>query len=339
MPHLKAGSPPVTVPRRSILSGMAGVAAVGLAPWGGGRAAEGALTVHGPPAIPSLVPAWIAVNPEAGPLGGVGFALWRTGDQMRAGAVSGRMQAFVASTHSIANLHTRGAGVRLLNVICWRLLHVVAVANAGIGRIEDLAGRRLLVAARNDVPDLLLRYLLGEAGMAVGRDVTIDYVATSAQAAQMLGAGIDDLAVLPEQPATVAIRAAANHGRRLERVLDLAAEFGRLTGGPPRIAQVGIALADTLLADRPDLAGHLHQRCSQAAAALNRDPDNEIPRVANLLPAPPQVMIEALPHVELNPVAARTAADDVRTYLSALAASSPDIIGGRLPDPDLFLDV
>lgn len=340
MSRLDAGTPVAVPSRRNILAGMAGAATVGFAPWGHGQvAAQVPLTLHGPPAIPSLVPAWIAVNRSEALPGDVRFALWRTGDQMRAGAVSGRMQAFVASTHSIANLHTRGARVRLLNVICWRLLHVVATADAGISRIEDLAGRQLLVAARNDVPDLMLRFLLGQAGMAVGQDVTVDYVATSAQAAQMLGAGLSDLAVLPEQPATVAIRAAASQGRRLERVLDFAVEFGRLTGGPPRIAQVGIALAEDLMTERPDLADALHHRCRDATEALNDDPETEVRQVAELLPAPTDVMVEALPHVDLHAVGAQAAQEDVMHYLSALAELSPDIIGGRLPSTDLFLNV
>ena len=340
MSRLDAGTPVAVPSRRNTLIGMAAAGAVGFAPWASGRvAAQVPLTLHGPPAIPSLIPAWIAVNRADTLPGDVHFALWRTGDQMRAGAVSGRLQAFVASTHSIANLHTRGANLRLLNVICWRLLHVVATADAGIGRIEDLAGRRLLVAARNDVPDLLLRFLLGKAGLAVGRDVVVDYVATSAQAAQMLGAGLSDMAVLPEQPATVAIRAAAAQGRRLERVLDFAAEFGRLTGGPPHIAQVGIALAEDLMVERPDLADALHRRCRDAAEALNDDPEAEVRRVAGLLPAPADVMVEALPHVDLRTVGAHAAQEDIMLYLSALAELSPDIIGGRLPSTDLFLNV
>ncbi len=340
MPHSDAGTPIAVASRRTVLAGLAGGALAGAVSWNGGAlATQATLTLHGPPAIPSLIPAWIAVAPAATPPGAVDFALWRTADQMRAGAVSGRLRAFVASTHSIANLHTRGAGVRLLNVICWRLLYVVAVAGSGISRIEDLAGRRLLVAARNDVPDLLLQFLSARAGMAFGRDVTADYVATSAQAAQMLAAGLADLAVLPEQPATVAIRTAASQGRRLERVLDLSSEFGRLTGAAPRIAQVGIALADDLMSERPELAGALHRRCGAAADALNGDPGREVPLAADLLPASPEVMIDALPYADLDAVGAWAAQEDVMRYLTALAGLSPEIIGGDLPGSELFLEV
>ena len=155
----------------------------------------------------------------------------------------------------------------------------------------------------------------------------------------MLGASLSDLAVLPEQPATVAIRAAATQGRQLERVLDFAVEFGRLTGGPPRIAQVGIALAEDLMTERPNLADVLHHRCRDAAEALNDDPETEIRRVTGLLPAPAEVMVEALPHVDIHAVGAQAAREDVMDYLSALAELSPDIIGGRLPSADLFLNV
>lgn len=138
----KLASQPL-VSRRAVCAGLAGTLALPFIR----RAKAGSLAeliLFGPPASPSIT---LAYAVGAGLLGEVAdktsFKVWRTPDEMRAGLTSGQMQVVVMPITAAANLHARGLGVKLANVMTDGLLYVITTDAS----IRQMLARPSLIAS------------------------------------------------------------------------------------------------------------------------------------------------------------------------------------------------
>lgn len=328
---------PARLDRRDLLRGLAALSATGLGPLLPGRAAAAEpLTLWGIPATPSAVFARAVASPgfqSAAP--GARFDLWKSTDQMRAGIATGDFQLFATSTYAAANFFNRGAGTRLVNVVTWGVLYVMA-RNQTITRIEDLAGKTVLLSNKNEAPDLLFRLVLRWSGLDPDRDVTLDYVGSPGEAVPLFLSGRGDVAVLHEPAATMALLKAAKAGLPVFRALDVTQVYGRHTGRGPRIPQVGLAVSEAFLAARPDVVAAAHAACVEAGAWVLANPDQAGAATGPLLDLPPPVIAQSLPFVHLDVTAAQAARADIEVYFRNLMELDPGIVGGRLPDAGFY---
>ena len=121
---------------------------------------------------------------------------------MRAGLTSGTMQAVVMPVTTAANLHTRGLGVKLANVMTNGLLYVIS-SDPAVKGLDDLRGRRVTVPFANDTPELVFDAVLARHGLT--DQVTVDRSGSPIEAIQMLLAGRIETALVPEPAAAAAI--------------------------------------------------------------------------------------------------------------------------------------
>ncbi|EJW12623.1 ABC-type sulfonate transport system periplasmic component [Rhodovulum sp. PH10] len=294
------------------------------------------LVLHGVPATPSVVLARLVESGALAPLADtVELAIWRTPDQMRAGVVSGAMTLFVAPTYSCANMRNRGVPIRQVNVLTWGLLYLMS-RDQTVRRIEDIAGKTVLVAFRNDAPDLIVRLVLRRLGLDPDRDVTLQYVGSSTEAAQLFLAGRGDLAALPEPAATATEIRAAKEKLPIHRAVDVTEAYGRLTGRPAGIPQAGLAVRDDFLQAHPEIVAAVHRGCVDSAhwVATHMSEAGALGAARLNLPAP--VVARSIPHFRLNVVSAAEARLDLERYFSDLMEMSPAILGGNLPDDAFY---
>lgn len=320
--------------RRDFLAGLAGLATAAAVP--GFARAEGPLTLWGIPASPSAVLARAATAPGLQAVApGAAFDVWKSTDQMRAGVASGAFELFATSTYAAANFYNRGAGTRMVNVITWGVLYVMA-RDESVLRIEDLAGKKVLLSNRHEAPDLLFRMVLMWAGLDPDKDVALDYVGNPGEAVPLFLAGRGDVAVMHEPAATAALLKAAQEGIAIRRALDVTEVYGAHTGRGPRIPQVGLAVSEAYLQAHPEVVAAAHAACVEAGAAVLADPGGAAAATAPLLGLPAPVVAQSLPFVHLDVVSARDAKDDITLYLENLAALDPGIVGGAIPDDGFF---
>ncbi|MDC7788542.1 ABC transporter substrate-binding protein [Rhodoplanes sp. TEM] len=327
--------------RRDALTGLAAAGAATLLPGlFAGRAEAAAklasLTINGMPATPSVVMARLV---ETGTLSQfadkVQLKVWRTPDQMRAGVVSGDMAVFGTPSYSCANMLNRGVPVRLMNIVTWGLLYLMSRDDA-VQKIEDIAGKPVLMAFRGDAPDLIFRMTLRKLGMNPDTDVKLQYVGTPTEAVQLLLAGRAALAVISEPAATASQIRGAQAGIEVRRAADLTAVWGRLTGRPPRISQAGLGVREDFVQAHPEIVRAIHDGCRTAARWVLDNPAEAGRLGAATLDLGAPVVERSIPHFRLDVVAAADARPDLEHYFTALMEMSPDILGGRLPDDRFY---
>lgn len=293
------------------------------------------LVLHGPPAGPSITLAYaVGVGLLRDVADRAHFRIWRTPDEMRAGLTSGDMQAVVMPVTAAANLHTRGLGVKLANVMTNGLLYVISTDPA-IRNVTDLAGRSITVPFPNDTPELIFDAVFEQHDLA-GK-IEVNRSGSPIEAIQLLLAGRIETALVPEPAASAAIFKASAAGKAIHRAIDMQAEWDRITGLGPAIPQAGLALAPAFLADHAEKVEPLLAALEHAATAVVANPREAANHAASALELPWPVIERSVPYSNLVATPARKARAQIDALLSTIVKNHAAMIGGRLPDDGLYL--
>ncbi|MCC5993725.1 MAG: ABC transporter substrate-binding protein [Rhodobacteraceae bacterium] len=264
----------------------------------------------------------------------VDLSIWTTGDEMRAGLVSGAVPVTVVPTQAAASLYNRGFGIKLVATLTEGHCGLVARGMADC-TIPDLRGKSVVVPAFNDFTGHMMRLALAHHGL--GPDaLTLIPATTQMEAAQVLLSGRADVALLAEPGATAALMRGRADGQDLHRGVQMRDELGRVTGLRPSLPQASLAMRADYAADHPWLAGALTAALTQAAEDLNANPAQAAENAAPFLERAAPLLAQAIPFANINVLSAKVARPEVEALYQALIAADAGIIGGALPDDGLY---
>ncbi|MEP9351341.1 ABC transporter substrate-binding protein [Xanthobacter sp. KR7-225] len=325
--------------RRHLLAGMAALGgSLALCPRLLRAAPQSGLEVLGAPNASTIVLVRLMQTESfAAAAPGASFRLWRDTDDLRAGIVSGRTKLFTTPTHVPANLANRGLPLKLLCLLSMGHLSVVT-ADESITSFKDLAGKPVLGFFRNDMPDLVFRAIARREGMDPDKDMTLTYVQTPMEAAQLLAAGRATTAVLSEPPATAAIMMARKEGRALRRAISLQAEWKRLYGGDG-IPMAGVAVHESLLAESPGLMAALRQGMVPAKDWVLQDRAAAAALAEEKMQMKAQMFSASFDHFHVVAVGAKPMQGALVAFYEAILQLAPDALGGKLPPNTFYLDL
>lgn len=306
--------------RRQALSAFSGLAVATLAAPHVARA-EAPLTFYGPPAAPSAVLAHAVKGgflKDVAP--GAVFKAWKTPDEMRA---------------AVANLHNRGLGLGLLNVLTTGLLYIVS-KDGTLNSLQNLSGKPLALPFKNDMPDFVLRRLVAENGLKPG-DIKLEYAASPPEAVQLLLTGRVDAALLSEPAATAVLIKAKSFFMTVHRTIDIQREWAKVAG-KAEIPQAGLALTSPVQ-QKLGRAGieALQDAMETALASAMADPKMAADAAADALGFPPEIIAASFSTSHLCALKASAARADLEAFYDELARADPAIIGGRRPDDGFYL--
>ena len=319
---------------------LAGSSALGTAAILGGAARSetvASLTLHGPPAGPSVALAHVAASGALDDhVSRVGFKVWRTPDQLRAGVASGEMRATGTPTYVAANMANKGVGVRLLNVMTWGLLYVMS-ADESVRKFEDLAGKTIVSFFKHDMPDQVLGHIATASGMTPGKDFELAFVGEPMQAVKLLATGRVSIALLPEPAATGSQIMGMMNAIPVRRALSLQDEWARVTGRAPRIPQAGVLVTEALIQDHPDLVKALHSAITQSVSWTVNNPASAGVLAEDYMGVKAPMIEKSIPWCNLDAVTAADARDELEYFFNVLFDKSPAILGGKMPDSAFYL--
>lgn len=336
---------------RRLLSGMALlVAAAMLASCGGSGAAGPApgsasstspavtMRVHHPPTLAFAAPfSVMATQPPPAGVEKITYDTWTSADMLRALLSSNSTDVAAAPSYVGANLYNRGAKVRLAGVTVWGILHLFGPEGVP-AEWGSLRGQEVHVARKNDMPDLVFRYLLKANGLDPEKDVKIVYYGDATEIVTALVSGKAKFAVLPEHVATVAEAKAKDSGQPARRLMDLQSQWAKATGqSSARIPQAGVVVAGDLPERNPAVVGAFIRDLETAIKKVNsHDPAaNKVVAERTKVPAP--LVDKAIDRLSLRYVPAQEARPELERFYQELAKLNPGIIGGKLPDDGFYL--
>jgi len=312
-------------------------AALAVLPLSARAAPMDQLVLHGPPAGPSitLVHA-IASGRLAGISAKARFTAWRNPDELRAGLTSGNIALSIVPVQAAANLHNRGFPIRLANVMTDGLLYVLS-DNRELRTLKDLAGQRVAVPYRGDLPELIFARLLDHHGLGSPGELQLTYTGSPTEAMQLLLAGRVDAALTSEPSTTAGLLRARRQGHPLYRAINLQAAWGEITGGDPVLPQAGLAVTGRFVEQHGALLPSLLERLAEATASVRAAPAVAAAQATKALGLPAPLLAASIPHANLVARRATSARGDIEQMLDALASTDPGRIGGKLPGDAFYL--
>jgi NitT/TauT family transport system substrate-binding protein len=325
--------------RRAACAGLAALGGRALLPSPAAAAPPNlldSLTIHGMPSIPSVVLAHMVQDPVLATLVRTPvLAIYRNADQMRTGVLAGSMKVFGTPSYSAANMFNREVPIRQINILTWGLVYVMS-RDPAIRRIEDLAGRHVLVPSRNDAPDLIFRLVLRRLGMNPDQDLRLQYVGTPTEAAQLFLAGQADCALTPEPAGTAVEMRAFQAGIAVTRAIDLTDAYAAATGRPARISQAGLGVTEDFVQAHPEVVAAIHAGCVASARWVLDHPAEAGRLGATHLGLAAEIVERSIPRFRLAVASAAEARADMEHYFADLMEMSPGIVGGKLPEPRFY---
>ncbi|AEV36441.1 ABC-type sulfonate transport system periplasmic component [Pseudovibrio sp. FO-BEG1] len=328
------------ITRRSFLSHSAGFAAA--ASIGGtlpimANAAAPSLSLYGPPVGPSVVLSYIANKGLLSEYTSkVDFSVYKSPDVLRAGFVSGDWKLAGTPSYVAANLSNKGLPVKMLNIMTWGMLYVLSY-DGSVKSPADLAGEKIGMFFRNDMPDLVFGRVMQQNGLTEGKDYTLHYVSTPFEALQLLLSGRIKHCVLPEPAATAGMVKGKKLGKKIHRSIDLANEWASVTGGKGRFPMAGMMVHEDLLNAQPELIEGFHKACIEGTEWVKANPKEAAAIAAENIKLPAPVIAKSVPHTHLTAERAKDIQAELEQFYSILAEKNPSIIGGKLPSADFYL--
>jgi len=325
--------------RRQMLGALAfgaGMAGTGL-PFGGAiaRPLTGLEVLFAPNASSIVLVKLMQTAPFTAAAPDAVSRVWRDTDDLRAAIVSGRTRLFTTPTHVPANLANRGLPLKLLAILSMGHLSVVT-ADESITSLKDLAGKEILGFFRNDMPDLVFRSIVKGAGMDPDKDMTLTYVQTPMEAAQMLASGRATTAILSEPPATAAIMMAKQAGRTLRRAVDLQKEWRAQHNGLG-LPMAGIAVHEKLIEESPELLAALRTGLVPAKDWVLADRPAAGQLAQEKLDVKAHMFVNSLDHFNVVAESAQSLKPGLVAFYETLLSFQPEALGGRLPPDDFYL--
>lgn len=262
---------------------------------------------------------------------------WKDPDQLRAWLARAEVMLAATPTNVAANLYNRGVPLVLMNVNVWGTLGMLGLNEKGpLRSVEDLAGRHVGVPWRGDMPDLVFRYLIGKAGLEVGKDLKISYHSSPFETVQMFVAQRLDAAVLPEPMRTATRLQAAQFGQ-MPTELDLQEEWARLTGEAPGLPQACVVCRRELLDQHPELVAVIQRAIGRAVDWVVTKPDKAAVLGSQNSPLATNVFAGAIPRTRIRMASAAESRASLESFFTALTDLSSGFIGGKLPDSGFYL--
>lgn len=262
----------------------------------------------------------------------VSYAVVPTVDVALARFVSGEAPIAMLPTNVAAQLRGRGVAARIAAVSHWGVLYLLS-SDAAVRDIASLRGRTLFAVARGATPDIVLRYLLQEAGLNAERDLTLDYRFGPAELAQYVAGGGGQTVVLPEPFVTQVLARRPDMRVVIDFQREWQARFGTM------YPQTAIVVREDLYRAAPRLFDGV---LSQIRAAMDRSTANPALAAEHVrrsqIGVPPEIVADALPRLNARYVGVQDAAAPILDYLRVLYQFDPRSVGGSLPGRELLLE-
>ncbi len=260
----------------------------------------------------------------------VTYTIYKSPDLLIGKIINGEVDITALPINTAAILYNKGVPIQITSVIGWGVMYLIG--DAKVKEWADLKGKTILAPAKGAVPDLLLRYLLTKNGLNPDRDLTIQYVGSPVELAQMVASGAGPLAVLPEPWVTEALEKNPN----LQVLLDFQQEWQRIEKQGRTYPQTCIVVNKRFAESNPEFLRLYLVELSQAIEWLNKNPEQAGVLAEKHVQVSATTIRKGLARCNLQFAEAFKVRKEINWFLLKLSELAPNAIGGKLPDEKVY---
>lgn len=241
--------------------------------------------------------------------------------------------ATVASNVALNLYNKTDGGVKIIAVGTLGVLHILeGGGGTSVGSVADLKGKTIYSAGQGANPEYILRYLLQENDLEVGKDVEVVFADASEISAKLLSGDIE-YAMLPVPAATAAIMKSEG---KVRQAIDLTEAWDSLRSGS-QLIMTAVVVRTQFAQDHPErVAGFLADyEASIDYVNSNVDAAAELVAGLGITPSAP-IAKQAIPQCHLAFLSGMDMVAAISDYYSVLYSIDPASVGGSLPDDGIY---
>lgn len=259
------------------------------------------------------------------------FLLAGSADEITPKLIQGQIDIAAVPVNLASVLYNKTNGA--LKLIAVNALGVLYIVEKGetLETLADLKGKTLYATGKGSTPEYNLTYLLREAGLELGTDVTVEWKSEPAEVVALLKTQESGIAMLPQPYVTVA----KTQVEGLETAFDLTACWDALENGS-RLVTAGIVVRDQYLNEHPEEVARFLTEFAASVEYVNANPAEAAVLIDNLGIVKAAVAEKALPQCNVVCITGAEMQQAVSGYLKVLYDLNPAAVGGALPDENLY---
>jgi len=233
-----------------------------------------------------------------------------------------------------AILYNKGVPYQVAAIPVWGTLYLFG-SNSKITSWKDLKGKKINLMAKGMTPDVLFKHLLIKNGINPKHDVILDYTfPTHIDLANAIAAGQAELGVISEPLVSLVMQ----KNKNVTPIFDLNAEWQKVYKNTP-IAQTALLVnsefsknnkneLDFILNEYEKSTNWVSNNLLEAAKLIVKH---------KILPNT-NIAESSIPRSNLHFEKAFLIKDQIQEYLNIFYEMNPDIIGGKIPDDNFYLN-
>ena len=233
-----------------------------------------------------------------------------------------------------AILYNKNVPYQLAAITVWGTLYLFG-NDTSIQSWDDLRGKRIHLMAKGMTPDVLFRHLLIKNGIDPEKDIELDYsFPTHVDLANAVAAGQADLGVISEPLVSLVMQ----KNKELVPIFDLNKEWQKVNSNIP-IAQTALLVKTNFTKSKPDKLQEILKSYKQSTNWVNQNKDKAAELIVkyDILPNI-EVAKSSIPRSNLNFEEANKIENQINEYLKIFFEMNPDIVGGKIPDNNFYLN-
>jgi NitT/TauT family transport system substrate-binding protein len=246
--------------------------------------------------------------------------------------LNGEVDIAALPSNVAAKVYNGGAPYQLAAINTLGVLYLVSRDDEVAGW-ADLQGREIGNIGRGANPDFIFRYLLQQNGLDPEEDVSLRFY-NHTELAQLLIAGRQDVAVLPEPFVTRVVSAAPD----AEVVLNMQAEWQAVKGRDAEIGMGALVVKRELVESNPEFVRAFLRAYRDSVNFVNGEPSAAGELIEeHQMGFTAESAAAAVPRANIVFRPAPEAREAFEEYLEVLRGFDPTAVGGALPDDEFYL--
>ena len=259
------------------------------------------------------------------------IALYQSPDEIVGKVVSGELDIACVPSNLGAVLYNKTeGGIKLLGMNTLGVLYIVENGQT-VQNIEDLKGKTILSSGKDSTPEFVLNYILNEAGLVPGEDVTVEFMGNHSDIASKLMAEEGTIALLPQPFVTTVL--AKNENIRM--AIDVNEAWNNLNQMDlPMVIIIANANVvkdnakgiEAFLKDYETSVKFVDENLEDAAALVEKF--GIVPNAA--------LAKVAIPKCNIVYRDSSASKDSLNKFYEILEQANPKAVGGKLPDEAFY---
>lgn len=261
------------------------------------------------------------------------FTIKNEPNQLKALMFKNELDFAIVPTTLASLLYNKGLEYQICAIPVWGNLYLVADSGK-INTWGDLNNKRIYSIAKGMTPDVVLKHLLAKNNLNYSKDIVLDYsFPNHIDLANAVSAGIADIALLPEPYVSIVL----GKNKKLTRIFDLGTEWNNLSNDSVPFAQTALLVNKNFAENNKKLVNEFLEKYKESInwANNNKTEASDLLKKHNIMKG---VFLtpKTIESCNLKYEFANNFSKEIMAYLKIFYDINPAIIGGKMPDEEIF---